>query len=45
LELPVAVVLATLWLSGAVALGLVLGVVLMVGYSTEALLLAAVALA
>ena len=44
LELPVPVVLVALWLSGALLLGLVLGVVLVAGYWTEVWLLAAMSL-
>ena len=44
LELPAPVVFVALWLLGALLLGLVLGVVLVVSYSAEALLLAVIAL-
>ena len=39
------VVLVALWLFGALLLGLLVGVLVMVGYSGEMLLLAAIALA
>jgi hypothetical protein len=45
MELPVPVVLVALWLFGALLLGLLVGVLVMVGYSGEVLLLAAIALA
>jgi hypothetical protein len=45
LELPVPVVLVALWLFGALLLGLLGGVLVMVGYSGEVLLLTAIALA
>jgi hypothetical protein len=45
LELPVPVVLAALWLFGALLLGLLVGALVMVGYSGEVLLLRAIALA
>ena len=45
LELPVAVLLVALWLFGALMLGLLVGVLVMVGYAGEVLLLTAIALA
>jgi len=45
LELPVPVVLVALWLFGALLLGILVGVLMVVAYSAEALLLAAIALA
>ncbi len=45
LELPVPVLLVALWLFGALLLGLLVGALVMVGYSGEVLLLRAIALA
>ena len=45
LEMPAPVVLAALWLLGALALGAVVGVLMVVAYWAYALLLAAIALA
>ena len=43
LELPVPVVLMALWIFGALLLGLLVGVLVIVGYGAEASLLAAIA--
>jgi cytochrome c-type biogenesis protein CcmH/NrfF len=45
LEMPVPVVLVTLWLFGVLLLGLVVGALMLVAYLADALLSAAIGLA